>query len=172
MTSRRYHYVGPEHILEDVAQQPPGSLITCEQDVLRWLQTPHIQPDRDQCITVTFTVSTTHILRVADRHSEHVACAAGGPVLAAGELTFEVDEDVRVVTISNQSTGFCPEPDCWEDIKIALDRAKITHPGHLTHPFIFRLCVHCGQRNLVKEQWFECAVCQEELPQNWNFGSI
>ena len=36
---------------------------------------------------ITFVIGVDGVLRVADRRSEHVACAGGGDVLSAGELT-------------------------------------------------------------------------------------
>ena len=51
-----------------------------------------------------------HIARLADRHSEHVACAGGGPVLSAGEMFFLLEDSrAAVVEVSNQSTGYWPE---------------------------------------------------------------
>lgn len=55
------------------------------EDVRAWCEA-----DRSQWITVTFAVDTDERLWIADRRSEHVACANGGDVLAAGELTFAV----------------------------------------------------------------------------------
>lgn len=167
--SRLYHYVGPLQILKDVQDQLAGTRLHSPQDILAWMQAHQIHPDIDDCITVTFTVTPAHQFLIADRHSEHVACAAGGPVLAAGEATFELTSPIQLIDISNQSTGFCPEPDCWSEVKIALEKANIPHPGRFTRSFVFRLCEHCGQRNLVKEQWFECAVCSQDLPRHWNF---
>jgi hypothetical protein len=48
------------------------------------------------------------------RRSEHVVCAGGGLVRAAGELRFELRHgSVVVAEASNQSTGYCPEPQSW-----------------------------------------------------------
>ena len=80
--------------------------------------------------------------------SEHVACAAGGPVLSAGEITF--DDECNVPEISNQSTGFCPEPESWSTVERALDRVGIEHPGGFTIAVVFRLCPKCHERNIVK----------------------
>lgn len=167
--TRIYQYVGPRHILEDTSTYPPGHPVSSQEDVRAWLRGGSAQVDADGWVTATFTVSLAHQFTIADRRSEHVACAGGGPVLAAGEVTFEVGEHVEVVDISNQSTGFCPEPACWEATRVALERAHIAHPGDFTRAFTFRLCPACGQRNLVKEQWFECALCSADLPRAWNF---
>ena len=52
----------------------------------------------------------------------------------------------------------------------ALDRLGLPHPGRFTTEVIFRRCPRCGQRNVVKDGWFECQVCGAVLPQGWNFG--
>jgi hypothetical protein len=120
---------------------------------------------------LTFVVDDRGVLRVADRRSEHVACAAGRDVLSAGELAAVRTQDgVRVVEVSNQSTGYCPEPESWSAVASALDAAGIVHPGRFTYEAIFRRCQECGERNLVKDGCFECAICGGKLPDAWNFG--
>jgi hypothetical protein len=74
-----------------------------------------------------------------------------------------------VTTISNQSTGYCPDPDCWPAVAEALARAGVTVPTGFTHAFIFRRCAECGEINVVKDDWFVCAHCDSELPRHWNF---
>ena len=122
-----------------------------------------IAPGTQSPITCTFVVDELGVLRLADRSSEHVACADFRPVLAAGEITFD---DGEVVEASNQSTGYCPEPSCWT----ALDRAlgEIPHPPNWTAAFQFRLCASCGERSIVKDAVYEC-VCGGELPRAWTF---
>jgi uncharacterized Zn finger protein (UPF0148 family) len=34
---------------------------------------------------------------------------------------------------------------------------------------VFRRCGACGERNLVKDGDFACAICGAELPRTWNF---
>jgi hypothetical protein len=109
------------------------------------------------------------ILRLAPQRSEHVACAGGGPVLSAGEITFAEDHGHwRADEISNQPTGYCPDPTSWTAVQAALDRAGLRHPGAFTHPIVFRRCPQCRQRNIVKDDHFVCAVCQAPLPSAWN----
>jgi len=145
---RRYRYVGPKDLL---------TLVTASRgDAV----------DAKRAGTFTFVVTTDGVLRVAPRHSEHVVCAAGGEVLSAGEIRIERG---RVVSVSNQSTGYCPEPESWPAVAAALDRAGIAHDGGFTDEMIFRRCAECGQRNIVKEGDFTCAVCGASLPENWNF---
>lgn len=154
---RTYRYVGPGEIRRRVAGDPAGSPVRSPSDL------PLDEP-------LTYVVTVDEILRIANRRSEHVACAGGGDVLAAGELiASRVAGIVRIVDVSNQSTGYCPEPACWPAVARSLDSAGIAHPGHFTIAVTFRRCNACGERNLVKDDWFECAICGAELPASWNF---
>ncbi|MCB9759556.1 MAG: hypothetical protein H6739_06920 [Alphaproteobacteria bacterium] len=83
-------------------------------------------------------------------------------------MTFAGDPP-EVVGVTNQSTGFCPEPKCWGAVAAALDQAGVRHPDGWTAAFVFRRCPACGQRNLVKDDWWRCAVCDAGLPRGWNF---
>jgi hypothetical protein len=118
----------------------------------------------------TFVIDCQGDLLLPDRRSEHVACAGGGPVLSAGEMFLLVRGDgVEVVEISNQSTGYCPEPESWPAVVSALDRIGVAHPGRFTAEIVFRRCEACGERNVVRDGWFVCGVCGAELPAEWNF---
>ena len=98
----------------------------------------------------TFVVALDGVLRLAPRRSEHVALAGGQDVLAAGEMAFAAaGAGWRVAAVTNQSTGYCPDPDCWPAVAAALDRAGIPHPGGFTDRVVFRRCPDCGERNLV-----------------------
>jgi hypothetical protein len=75
-------------------------------------------------------------------------------------MFFRVTGDkVEVPEASNQSTGFCPEPESWPAVAMALDRAGVTHPGRFTTEVVFRWCEACGEGNVVKDGWFVCGVC-------------
>jgi hypothetical protein len=168
--ARLYHYVGPADILARVAGRPPGTVISSASDLLAWLRDTGQRPGVDGLVAVTFVVDAPGRLLVADRRSEHVACAGGGPVLSAGELFLLVALDrVEVVESSNQSTGFCPEPESWPSVATALDRAGIPHPDGFTHEVVFRRCPACGERNVVKDDWLVCGLCGADLPRLWNF---
>jgi DNA-directed RNA polymerase subunit RPC12/RpoP len=150
-----YRYVGPEHIRAAAATAPAGVPIRSRADLAAF-------PDHE----ATYVVGTDGTLRIAPRRSEHVACAGGGGVLAAGELFLDGD---RVAEASNLSTGYCPEPSCWAALAAALDAAGIARPNALTYAFDFRRCTACGERNLVKDGDYTCAVCGADLPASWNF---
>ncbi|MCP2342577.1 hypothetical protein [Actinomadura rupiterrae] len=123
----------------------------------------------EQDRTFTFVIDLAAKLRLAPQRSEHVACAGGEPVLSAGEITFEQHPTGWAVTdISNQSTGYCPDVTSFTAIKAALDNAGLVHPGHLTHPVVFRRCPQCHQLNIVKDAHYACALCDHPLPTTWN----
>lgn len=165
---RRYSYVGPEDIRTHAKTQPPGTPIRTLSDLSRWLETKSADKTINGSWIVTFTLGEDEIIRLAPRRSEHVACASGGPVLSAGEI--EIDEDFYILEISNLSTGFCPEPESWKAVAAALNRICVEHPGAFTHSVIFRLCPKCGERNIVKDSWYYCHLCDAELPAHWNFA--
>lgn len=168
---RTYGYVGPADIKARSAGQPAGRVIRTTADVSAWIRESHQAVGAGGTVPATFIIDSGQQLLVADRHSEHVACAGGGDVLAAGEIFFIVDvrSAVFVAEISNQSTGYCPEPSCWEVVETVLDRIGLDHPPGFTAECVFRKCPECGARNIVKEAWFYCDVCGHELPAEWNF---
>ncbi len=157
---RVYEYVGPRELLELVSATPPGIVVRSQRELAEWMRT-HRET------TLTFVVTRDGCMRVASRHNEHVACASGEPVLSAGEM--EITRAAIVTGVSNQSTGYCPEPDSWPAVANALDRAGIAHPDHFTAAIVFRLCEQCHQRNIVKDDDFTCLVCGSRLPATWNF---
>jgi len=119
----------------------------------------------------TFVVGTDGRLRLAPRRSEHVALAGGQAVLAAGEMTFApTPSGWRVAEVTNQSTGYCPDPDSWPAVSAALDRLGVSHPGDFTDKVVFRRCPACGERNIVRESDYTCALCGSALPAMWNFS--
>lgn len=118
----------------------------------------------------TFVVDQAGLLRLSPRRSEHVACAGGQPVLAAGEISFTTaDSGWPVSAVSNQSTGYCPDPDCWSAVAASLDQAQISRSNDFTDKLLLRRCPGCGERNVIKDGWFVCAHCDTDLPAHWNF---
>ena len=169
MSYREYKYVGPIEILESARLQPAGVPIESVDKVLTWLESRPTENLPDGSWIATFTISIDCVLSLAPRRSEHVACAGGGPVLSAGEITF-ADSSPEVIAITNQSTGFCPEPNSWEVVERVLDEIGFKHPGEFTNQVIFRRCESCGERNIVKDAWFFCELCEAKLPEFWNFA--
>lgn len=165
---RLYTYVGPEEIRAAVAGDPAGAVIDSTRAVDVWVR--ERRAGVLESVTVTFVIDARGRLCIADRHSEHVACAAGGPVRSAGELTLERDgaDGWVIEDISNQSTGFCPEPSSWPAVEQALARAGLSHPGRFTRAFDFRRCEGCGELVLIKDDWFVCPACDADLPPAYN----
>jgi len=170
MKHRLYRYVGPEEIRKRVAAQPDRSCIKSREDLRVWVARAEPNARRRDYVPATFVVDISNQLWLADRRSEHVACAAGGSVLAAGELVIsESGKTVEVIEATNQSTGYCPEPACWSAVATALDGAGIPHPAGFTTAFQFRRCDGCGSTNLIKDDVFECSVCGGALSGDWNY---
>src|SRR5262249_22111149 len=134
------------------AGSPPGLRVGSARDLVEWLARAGQRPDPEGLLAVTFVVDARGDLRLADRRSEHVACAAGGPVLSAGEMFLRLTRaGPEVAEVSNQSSGYCPEPAPWPAVAAALDRVGLPHPGRFTQEVTFRRCPACGQRNVVKD---------------------
>jgi hypothetical protein len=172
--SKLYSYVGPAHLAKHASSNAPRFRVSDRAAAAEWVAKQGGAAS-DGTLTVTFVVLRDG-LWVADRHSEHVTCARGAPVYSAGEMTFALRRDrhgpsVEVVDVTNQSTGYCPEPESWPAVAAALDAAGIDHPNGFSAAMIFRKCTVCGATNIVKDDWFECAVCGAELPRTWNFGN-
>lgn len=158
---RSYPYVGPAHIRAFALTQPMGTPIRVAQDLAPFATG----------MPLTFVIDATALLRVADQRSEHVACAGGGPVLSAGELTaIRAGKRIMVSYISNQSTGFCPEPESWPVVHQTLQAAGLVCPNGFSFTAIFRRCPNCQERNLVKDDYFVCDICGAPLPAKWNFS--
>ena len=167
---RFYRYVGPKDILKRTAGDPRGLRVISMPELAEWVRSSGLTPNREDLIALTFVVDSEGFLRVADRFSEHVACAGGDPVLSAGEMFIRLtEEELLVQEISNQSTGYCPEPESWPAVAAALEGIGLVPPGRFTHEMIFRRCPTCRERNLVKDRWFVCGVCDSILPDHWNF---
>ncbi len=169
LNRKKYAYVGPEAIRASASPGSIGTRIESQYELKEWVR--RNEQDREYgVLTATFTLGIDLSFRLAPRRSEHVACSGGGPVLSAGEISFDLS--LSVVAISNQSTGFCPEPESWPLVGIVLDKLSVGHPGGFTTEIVFRLCVECGQRNIVKDEWFVCDLCNAELTANWNFDDL
>ena len=166
--SRVHGYVGPPELRSTVRPDSEGRIIRSAADLDAWLSGREAAEASEP---FTFVVALDGLLRLAARRSEHVACAGGADVTAAGEMGFArraghwaVDE------VTNHSTGYCPDLDSWQAVGRALDRACVEHPGRFTHEVVFRRCEECGERSIVREADFVCVFCGSELPVEWNAG--
>ena len=165
-----YKYLGkPENkIKSQIASN--REIVRKPEDVLIWLKKNKYKISESKTITATFIINKDEEMWIADRNSEHILCAKGRDVLSAGEITFcLIRNKVIVSDITNQSTGYCPEPDSWSYVSKTLDDIGLEHPDFFTEVFQFRFCYHCSSINIVKDNWFFCAVCNASLSAQWNF---
>ena len=163
--ARIYRYVGAEELRGFLSERQN---VRQPQDVRDWIRRTGQSLERGN-VTVTFIVDTLGSLWIADRHSEHIACAAGQSVFSAGEMTFGVTGDeIYITAVSNQSLGYCPEPESWPAVAAALESAGISAPPYFTDAFLIRVCENCGMKNIVKDGVYECGVCGNALPIAWN----
>jgi hypothetical protein len=166
-----YHYVGSEEIKSSVANFQTGTVIRSISDLKSWINNIYNKEiSSSNLIVATFVIDRYGNLRLAERHSEHIACAGGQPVLSAGEIFISWNKNCfEVSDITNQSTGYCPEVESWKYVEIVLNRIGIDRPSHFTAKFTFRHCSSCSQINIVKNSLFICLVCNSPLSDRWNF---
>lgn len=160
---RLYRYVGPAAIAAGAERARGGVALRSPDDIARVAR----ELGLERGSVLTYVVDGLGTLRVADRASEHVECARGGPVLAAGELELDVGAR-RVAWATNLSTGFCPDVSCFAALSVALARAAIPAPRAFAAAYEMRRCTRCAARQVVKDEVFECAECGAELPARWN----
>lgn len=162
-----YQYIGPPEIAVRTLCQPTGVPIHSTSDVRNWMRETH-QGFGCQGVIATFVVDSTGRVLIADRRSEHVACAGGQPVRSAGEMAFSVGKEIEVVEVSNQSVGYCPEPETWPAVADALSRANIAAPDDFSLKCVFRRCTRCGNVTIVKDGNFRCGCYGAALPLTYN----
>jgi hypothetical protein len=97
------------------------------------------------------------------------AARAIGATVTGSSLTFTARSGWHPAKVSDQSTGYYPDPDCWPAAAAALDRLGMPHPGGFTAALIFRRCTACGERNIVRDGDFVRALCDSALPLHRNF---
>lgn len=164
-----YSYVGPQSIIDSIDFTFVGYPIIQKSDVFNWIKETSQEIINDS-VFATFIINENHQLVINDRHSEHVMCANGKQVISAGEISFFIDKkSIFINEISNQSTGYCPKPESWKYVYKVLNTLNIEHPDYFTTAFDFRICNHCNNINLIKDQIFECQLCQTDLALEWNF---
>ncbi|MFD7260375.1 hypothetical protein [Streptomyces sp. NPDC059874] len=168
MTSRgrQHRYVGPAELRGLVRPEAVGRSIRSAADLDLWVSAVAAAEPAEP---FTFVVDSAGVLRLAPRRSEHVACAGGGTVLAAGEMGFRQESGRWVVAeVSNQSTGYCPDVASWAAVADALDAIGIARPAAFTHEVVFRRCPACRELNIVRDEDYVCVFCGAGLPEEWN----
>lgn len=149
LSGKLYPYVGPGAIRARSVARPCGLVIESPAGLRAWLMSQTLSRTGG-LIAATFVIDPKGAPRLADRRSEHVACAGGGPVLSACELFFSAAGEALVVEeVSNLSIGYCPEPESWAAVGEALDRLGVPHAGRFTTEVVFRRCPQCGEGNVV-----------------------
>lgn len=168
--AKKYLYVGPEDTLSLVSPDNKGLTVKTLQPLLQWVQQQQNELREDEIIA-TFIIDKRGRLVVSDRESEHVFCAGGQAVLSAGEMTFTVEKgNLHLLAVSNQSTGYCPQARSWKYVAKALKKLGLNAPKGFTTIFEFRRCHECSNVNLIKDDWYVCAFCDEELSRKWNIA--
>lgn len=162
-----YQYIGPKEILKQVKPERIGKMVQSEDDIKDWIASTNQKTDANDEIIATFIIDLEENIRINDRHSEHVVCANGNAILSAGEITFELDKNkISISKITNQSTGYCPSPKSWNSVEKVLRKTKVEFPDYWTTEFIFRICPNCKNINIVKDDFFVCMICENDLPVN------
>ena len=173
MRPRQYAYVGPAEIKQCARREGHCIHVSNAAALIEWSAAFLPSGRALGSVPATFIIDTAEQLWVADRRSEHVACADGQAVLAAGEIIFDrTGNRIEAAEVTNQSTGYCPEPSCWSAVTRVLNRLGIPHPSYFTSVFEFRRCDRCDTTNLIKDAVFECAVCNSPLSQAWNYQNV
>lgn len=174
---RLYQYVGPRDLLALIGVDGAGAggySVPAAAEFHQWVAG---RSEVELSEPFTYVVDATGTLRLAARRSEHVVCANGREVLAAGEVAFRWEKQPQrdpwwaVAEVSNHSTGYCPDVDCWPAVAQALERAGLAHPGRFTHAVIFRRCEECRELNIVRDGEYFCVFCEAALPVEWNVQS-
>lgn len=170
--AKLFSYVGPEEIKKKIHPEFEGYSIRNKKDILDWIKLMR-QTFQHHKLIVTYIIDKHRVLKISDRCSEHVVCAGGQKVLAAGELTFMQEKgNLWISGISNQSTGYCPIIESWETVNCTLARLGIAYPKSFTRAFEFRYCYACASINLIKDDVYECVICEEDLDVEWNFEKL
>jgi len=166
---RPFRYVGPVDLLALVRPDAGGQAIRSSAEFDEWVSG---RTSEELGEPFTYVVGTAGALLLAPRRSEHVVCAGGEAVSAAGEISFHRESGRwAVAEVSNQSTGYCPDVDSWPSVADALDRAGLIHPAGFTNALLFRRCPACLQLNIVRDAEFICVFCDGVLPREWNIGN-
>lgn len=164
---KRYSYIGdPSFIPKEL---PPRVLLDGIDAISTWIDDHLEEVDLENNIAATFIVDTEFNLWIAERSSEHVACARLEDVYSAGEIFLSGSgKSAFIDHITNQSTGYCPELDSWPAVAKALSDTGIDFPDGFDPEFVFRRCPGCNQLNIVREDFFVCTMCDADLPETYN----
>lgn len=166
-----YLYVGPPELLALAANSRPHR-VDSRKDLQIWVDRNRGEVDREGYVPATYVVAENGGLYLADRRSEHVACARGGRVRAAGEIFFEVTSaGLAVARVSNQSTGYCPPVETWPVVENWMKSLQLESPSFFDPACEFRRCDSCENLQIWKEHSPDCLFCDRPLADHWNVGN-
>lgn len=170
---RRYRFIGRACFIPKKEAMPPRFHVTSPDAVVDWIERTQPEPEWDTSLPATFIVDQGGTMWIADRRSEHVACARLGDVLAAGEIFFEHNAGaISAARVTNQSTGYCTEPESFPAVAQSLSMVGIDCPSEYDPAFTFRYCHPCQNVCIIKDDDFTCPVCSGALPLDWNFEGV
>lgn len=167
-----YLYVGPPELLALAADGRPHRVDSLE-DLQIWVDRNRNEVDREGYVPATYVIAESGSLYLADRRSEHVVCARGGRVRAAGEIFFELTGGrLAIARVSNQSTGYCPPVETWEVVEKWMQSLPLEAPSFFDPACEFRRCDCCGGLQIWKEYSPDCLFCDKPLAGCWNVGNV
>lgn len=161
-----YEYIGPKEILNSIKPELQGTKIESSKEIVNWLKLNNKITKAENFTVCTFIIDLKGHLLISDRHSEHVQCAFGENVLSAGEIGFKVEsqERVKVESLTNLSTGYCPPPKSWSEVyKTLIQIEGLIIPKKFEPSYIFSYCSQCKQRQIIKDDFYYCPICEKEL---------
>lgn len=165
---KTYKYIGSPDFIPK-GEFPQRLLVQGVEKLSCWMIEHRNELDIEECIAATYVIDTDNQFWIADRSSEHVACAREGKVFAAGEVFFSgIDGVPYIDRITNQSTGYCPEPSSWKAVAQSLSKLVIDYPSEFDPAFEFRNCEKCDTLNVIKDEYYSCMSCYEDLSEVYN----
>jgi hypothetical protein len=116
---KRYRYLGPADLRGQVVAVEAVA-VDAFQSLDGWLAA---RDPGERGEPFPFVASLDGLLRLAPRRREHVTLAGVRDVLAAGQIAFvSAEASWRVVEVTNQSTGYCPDPHAWRSRRHSASR--------------------------------------------------
>lgn len=167
---RLFPYRGPSRLVPASGARPAGVVVETALQFADLADDPSQERLGDGSVAFTYVVDQSNSLRVANRRSEHVVCAGGEPVLAAGELFVTPGRKGSwVVRASNFSNGYMPSEDSFMALKLALERARLPAPKGFDPAIAYRYCGRCMEAVIAETG--ACRVCQAALALKWDLDA-
>ena len=159
----RYNYVGPTEIGKRTFASE-RHLVTCPEDVRNGISNNRTAVAGGSMMA-TFVIDTTSLRGLQTSQRTCRVCTWRRRAFSwRDDIVHGLDERWQFRGY-HKSTGYCPGIDSWPVVAVALDKARIGHPNGFTVKCVFRKC-SCGQINIIKDNYFQCAVCGSQLPEH------